>query len=170
MLTTQSTKIFFGQGAFKPYSSIQKQGTDNYSIITQNKVDIDKTNHSSFAKIQSSSNEVKYDVDNSSAELKIDHENIVLGRWSHEEHKLFLEAMEKYGNSWLQVKNCVKTRTFSQIRSHAQKYYEGLRKRAIRKCKENNAKRPIFAVVREYLNVTTALNSLYKLRKKLNPK
>ena len=89
MLTMQNTKICFGQGAFKPYSSTQEQGTDHYSITTQNKVDIDKTNHDSAAKVQSSSNEINSDVNDSSAELKIEHENNVNAKLTMVHIKIF---------------------------------------------------------------------------------
>jgi len=53
------------------------------------------------------------------------------GRWSIEEHNRFLEgsviviliAIEIYGKDWTKVEAHVKTRNRSQIRSHAQKYF-----------------------------------------------
>lgn len=57
------------------------------------------------------------------------------GRWSKEEHTHFIEgkldqahikvskllavAMGKFGNNWVKVREVVKTRSTSQIRSHA---------------------------------------------------
>eukprot|EP00826_Nyctotherus_ovalis_P024355 TRINITY_DN1884_c0_g3_i1.p1 TRINITY_DN1884_c0_g3~~TRINITY_DN1884_c0_g3_i1.p1 ORF type:complete len:170 (-),score=37.06 TRINITY_DN1884_c0_g3_i1:139-648(-) len=79
-----------------------------------------------------------------------------MGRWKESEEKLFLEAMELYGNSWEKVKAHIGTRTTAQIRSHAQKYYAGLIKKAIKKYKEDpKAEKAIFVVVREYLNTST---------------
>lgn len=43
------------------------------------------------------------------------------GRWSPEEHKKFLEAIELYGRDWKKVQDYVGTRTSTQARSHAQK-------------------------------------------------
>lgn len=43
------------------------------------------------------------------------------GRWSKEEHKLFLEAIEIHGRDWKKVQDYVGTRTSTQARSHAQK-------------------------------------------------
>eukprot|EP00826_Nyctotherus_ovalis_P064535 TRINITY_DN9470_c0_g1_i10.p1 TRINITY_DN9470_c0_g1~~TRINITY_DN9470_c0_g1_i10.p1 ORF type:complete len:157 (+),score=31.19 TRINITY_DN9470_c0_g1_i10:141-611(+) len=83
-------------------------------------------------------------------------EEVKMGRWTEAEHKLFLEAMETYGNSWEKVRLHIGTRTTAQIRSHAQKYYTGLRMKAIKKYKENpDAEKAIFVVTREYINTST---------------
>ena len=52
----------------------------------------------------------------------------VQGRWTRDEHKLFLEAIQLYGREWRMVQTAVKTRTSAQIRSHAQKYFQKLSK------------------------------------------
>lgn len=33
------------------------------------------------------------------------------GRWTDEEHQLFLDAAEKYGNNWRKIHEIVTTRT-----------------------------------------------------------
>lgn len=43
------------------------------------------------------------------------------GRWSAEEHKRFMKAIELYGKDWKKVQQYVGTRTSAQSRSHAQK-------------------------------------------------
>ena len=45
------------------------------------------------------------------------------GRWNLEEHKKFLEAIIKYGNDWKEVQKYIGTRSSSQARSHAQKFF-----------------------------------------------
>lgn len=45
------------------------------------------------------------------------------GRWTDEEHNLFLEGLERYGKNWKAIERVVGTRTATQARSHAQKYF-----------------------------------------------
>lgn len=51
------------------------------------------------------------------------------GRWGREEHLRFLAGCLQYGNNWKKVETYVKTRTSTQIRSHAQKYLKKLDKK-----------------------------------------
>lgn len=52
------------------------------------------------------------------------------GRWSKDEHEKFIEGILKYGNEWKKVQNVIKTRSSTQARSHAQKYFLRLKKEA----------------------------------------
>mmetsp|Transcript_69801 Transcript_69801/g.137241 ORF Transcript_69801/g.137241 Transcript_69801/m.137241 type:complete len:231 (+) Transcript_69801:72-764(+) len=53
------------------------------------------------------------------------------GRWTREEHQAFLAGLRLHGREWKQVAQSIKTRTSSQIRSHAQKYFaKGTKDRA----------------------------------------
>jgi SHAQKYF class myb-like DNA-binding protein len=45
------------------------------------------------------------------------------GRWLPEEHRRFIEALMKYGNEWKSVQRYVGTRSSTQARSHAQKFF-----------------------------------------------
>lgn len=45
------------------------------------------------------------------------------GRWSTEEHRLFLEGLALYGKEWKKIEEIIKTRDSAQIRSHAQKFF-----------------------------------------------
>ena len=50
------------------------------------------------------------------------------GRWTQEEHELFLHGLKLYNRQWKQIADIIKTRTVVQIRTHAQKYFQKLNK------------------------------------------
>lgn len=50
------------------------------------------------------------------------------GRWSADEHRRFIEAVNQFGREWDKVQAVVKTRSLAQVRSHAQKYFLKLSK------------------------------------------
>lgn len=50
------------------------------------------------------------------------------GRWTQEEHQLFLEGLRIHKKQWKQIADLIKTRTVVQIRTHAQKYFQKLMK------------------------------------------
>ena len=52
-----------------------------------------------------------------------DNSRFSIGRWHLSEHKRFLEAIIKFGNDWKKVEKYIGTRTSSQARSHAQKFF-----------------------------------------------
>ena len=67
-------------------------------------------------------------------EIKIKHKRLSkeghynCGRWQPEEHKRFIEAIMKYGNEWKLVQKHVGTRSSTQARSHAQKFFVKIKK------------------------------------------
>ena len=82
--------------------------------------------------------------------------NYYTGRWKLDEHQRFIEAIIKFGNNWRLVQKYVKTRSSTQARSHAQKFFIKL-KRA------------------KYLNkninlINSSIKSLHELLKDLNKK
>ena len=50
------------------------------------------------------------------------------GRWTSEEHRLFLQGLEQYGKGWKKITTLIKSQTVVQIRTHAQKYFQKLAK------------------------------------------
>eukprot|EP00831_Metopus_contortus_P003009 TRINITY_DN11122_c0_g2_i6.p1 TRINITY_DN11122_c0_g2~~TRINITY_DN11122_c0_g2_i6.p1 ORF type:complete len:264 (+),score=29.34 TRINITY_DN11122_c0_g2_i6:168-959(+) len=48
------------------------------------------------------------------------------GRWTAEEHKKFLVCLRQYGRCWKKIQTIIGTRTATQVRSHAQKYFAKL--------------------------------------------
>ena len=53
------------------------------------------------------------------------------GRWTESEHKRFLKGLEKYGRNWALIQKKIKSRSVSQVRSHAQKMFLNLSKEDI---------------------------------------
>jgi SHAQKYF class myb-like DNA-binding protein len=45
------------------------------------------------------------------------------GRWTKNEHVKFLKALVMYGNDWKKIQTSILTRSPTQIRSHAQKFF-----------------------------------------------
>ena len=60
---------------------------------------------------------------------KIEEEkNINEGRWNTKEQITFLEALDKYGVDWKIIRDVLLTRTPNQIKSHAQKFFNKIKK------------------------------------------
>lgn len=53
------------------------------------------------------------------------------GRWTRSEHIKFLQALILYGRDWRAVQSFVKTRSSTQSRSHAQKFFSKIRRKGI---------------------------------------
>ncbi len=49
------------------------------------------------------------------------------GRWTQEEHKRFIDSILKFGNDWRKVEKYIGTRSSTQARSHAQKFFEKMK-------------------------------------------
>lgn len=47
-----------------------------------------------------------------------------IGRWTKDEHELFLTGLANHGKSWKKIAQMIRTRTLVQIRTHAQKYLQ----------------------------------------------
>ena len=60
-------------------------------------------------------------------------ESYISGRWKKDEHQRFIEAIIKYGNNWSLVQKFVGTRSSTQARSHAQKFFEKLKRNKVLK-------------------------------------
>lgn len=58
----------------------------------------------------------------------------IIGRWTKAEHRKFLEALELYGRNWKLIQEYVGTRSATQARSHAQKYFAKLQSATAEGC------------------------------------
>lgn len=57
------------------------------------------------------------------------------GRWTKEEHDVFLVGLEKHGKEWKEISHMIPTRSVVQIRTHAQKYFQKVAKSRAREGK-----------------------------------
>jgi SHAQKYF class myb-like DNA-binding protein len=63
-----------------------------------------------------------------------------VGRWTLEEHTLFLAAYEKHGRQWKKLAEVMKeTRTYRQTHTHGKKYLEKLKRQALKARKASQA-------------------------------
>jgi SHAQKYF class myb-like DNA-binding protein len=60
----------------------------------------------------------------SSSRQTVTGEKEKIGRWSEEEHKVFLQGLAKHGKQWKIIAGMIGTRTVVQVRTHAQKYFQ----------------------------------------------
>jgi SHAQKYF class myb-like DNA-binding protein len=67
-------------------------------------------------------------ISDSGSGLPIQQQNFNIGRWTEQEHKKFLEAILMFGNEWKKVQKYISTRSSTQARSHAQKFFLRLKK------------------------------------------
>jgi SHAQKYF class myb-like DNA-binding protein len=104
--------------------------------------------------------------------LNYKNDNFNQGRWLPEEHSKFIEAMYLYGNEWKRVQKYIGTRSSTQARSHAQKFFIRLKKKfsfnndsyddqTIQKKSDK-----IMSWIKEFLNLDT-LNKNSKVKYKI---
>jgi len=69
---------------------------------------------------KNSNNDQENDINNNS--------QFHTGRWTEEEHRKFIDGILEYGNEWKKVQQIIKTRSSTQARSHAQKFFLRVKK------------------------------------------
>ena len=52
-----------------------------------------------------------------------------VGRWTEEEHEMFLEGLQLHGKQWKTIATMIGTRTVVQVRTHAQKYFQKMERK-----------------------------------------
>jgi hypothetical protein len=60
----------------------------------------------------------------SDALASLPNNNINKGRWRQEEHHIFMEEYEKYGNNCMQIARVLSTQTPAQIKKHAECFFK----------------------------------------------
>ncbi len=57
-------------------------------------------------------------------QVNLPNNNINRGRWTEEEHKIFMQEYEKYGNNCMLIAKVLSTRTPAQIKKHAECFFK----------------------------------------------
>jgi len=96
-------------------------------------------------------------------------EKLNSGRWKADEHNKFLSAIIEYGNDWKLVQKCIKSRSSTQARSHAQKFLLKLRKKLKIEPDNSNklSKESIDKIVKEIVEASAHKNNPYFDKEKL---
>ena len=74
------------------------------------------------------------------------------GRWTEEEHQKFIDGILKYGNEWKKVQQIIKTRSSTQARSHAQKFFLKFKKNIQSNNVDFNDKEKIIEILTNNIN------------------
>ena len=53
-----------------------------------------------------------------------------VGRWTEEEHEVFLQGLQLHGKQWKTIATMIGTRTVVQVRTHAQKYFQKMERKS----------------------------------------
>ena len=130
-ITKEKNNIFLTQRSNK--SKISNNSLSNINIIKINScTNLDSNNKDKILE------PIKGETNKSSSMEQRDQFN--MGRWTEEEHQKFLKGIIDYGNNWKMVEQLIKTRSSSQARSHAQKYFVKVKNKIIRQKKIFNAR------------------------------
>ena len=103
--------------------------------------------------------------DPSSSQTSVKH--LRQGRWSPEEHKLFLEGLVLYSNEWKRVQEHIGTRSSTQSRSHAQKFFIRIRSKLSHIHSKKEIKEKIYQHFAKQLNSRTLIKDSHVFRDKM---
>lgn len=99
---------------------------------------------------ESNSNEgSKRHSSRSSSKSKSNDAKMEHGRWTCKEHQLFLEGLIIYGNEWKMVQKNIQTRSCTQARSHAQKFFIKIRKNIMHETDKETIKKIIHEIFKK---------------------
>ena len=62
----------------------------------------------------------------------------MIGRWSPDEHAIFLKGIDMFGKDWTKIATLLTTRSIIQVRTHAQKYFLRVQKTSLSESFDEN--------------------------------
>ena len=108
---SQNNKVYLNQFVKIDASNISKNNNSPNYISDEYLNSTDKKN---------TNNDQENDINNNS--------QFHTGRWTEEEHRKFIDGILENGNEWKKVQQIIKTRSSTQARSHAQKFFLRVKK------------------------------------------
>ena len=87
------------------------------------------------------------------------------GRWTEEEHQKFIDGILEFGNEWKKVQQIIKTRSSTQARSHAQKFFLRIKKIIKNNGGDFNDKEKIIEIIINNCMPNKKVNSLTRTQK-----
>ena len=100
--------------------------------LNSSSISVNSGNFSNNENLNFSNNNIKLNTNtNNSLENENNNNNnnqYHIGRWTDEEHQKFIDGILEYGNEWKKVQQIIKTRSSTQARSHAQKFFLRVKK------------------------------------------
>jgi SHAQKYF class myb-like DNA-binding protein len=71
---------------------------------------------------------IQHSSENTGKKTKAGTKGFSTGRWNKLEHYVFVEGLRIFGKNWKKVESIIPTRSGTQIRSHAQKFFQRIEK------------------------------------------
>ena len=100
------------------YNLKESELKNNIELTGENKDQKIKTNIKFLTR-----KKLYFDIKSTNKKKSLKNSNFNNGRWKKDEHNQFLQGIALYGNNWKKIKSLIRTRTATQVRSHAQKFF-----------------------------------------------
>ena len=173
-MSTHHSFLDFLSENLSPYHQEQNSSTSHMSFSQHTKEPLNTLTESDLESPlpydQSSPELVHCQREHSSLNIKESQtslKHLRQGRWSVEEHKLFLEGLVLYSNEWKRVQEHIGTRSSTQSRSHAQKFFIRIRSKLSCVHNKKEIKEKIYQYFSKQLNNRTLIKDSNVFRDKM---
>lgn len=140
---------------------INNEQIDSFKNISQNNFN-EENNENIINNLNNNNNILINSINNNNDDNKNQYHN---GRWTEEEHQKFIDGILEYGNEWKKVQQIIKTRSSTQARSHAQKFFLRIKKIIKNKGGAFNDKEKIIEIIINNILPNKKENALTKTQK-----
>ena len=140
---------------------INNEQNNSFKNISQNNFS-KENNENIINNLNNNNNILINSINNYNDDNKNQYHN---GRWTEEEHQKFIDGILEYGNEWKKVQQIIKTRSSTQARSHAQKFFLRVKKIIKNKGGAFNDKEKIIEIIINNILPNKKGNTLTKTQK-----